>query len=220
MNVAIVLSGGCGKRFGDDIPKQYHELKGQPVINYVVEAALKSQKTDRIILVIDEEYIKYVHEAKNSKIDCVPNGKERVYSVKNGLDFINDNYNCSNVIILDAVSPMITSKIIDDYFELIEKYDVVTTAKKCVGEIFNLTKFEKINRNNYYFCHSPEAYKFKELYKNIDLNSEYTELIYHYDKEPNIYFYTEFTNLVKITYKSDILYCEALMNCQDENERK
>ena len=49
MNVAIVLSGGCGKRFGDDIPKQYHNLNGKPVINYVIEATLESKKIDEII---------------------------------------------------------------------------------------------------------------------------------------------------------------------------
>ena len=51
----------------------------------------------------------------------------------------------------------------------------------------------------------------KEILKNIDKNSIYTELIYHYKQEPKIYFYTEFKNNVKITYKADILYCEALL---------
>ncbi len=218
MNIGIILSGGLGKRFGDNIPKQYHKLNGKPVINYVVKAALESKNIDEIVLVIDKEYTSYVDEMDNAKIHCVPNGKERVDSIINALEFIKQNYKCSNVIIMQAVSPMITSQIIDDYIDLLNEYDVVTTAEKCVGEIFNMNHFERINRNDYYFCQSPEAFKFEELYENIDRNSLYTELIYHYPKEPKIYFYTNFKNNVKITYKSDILYCESLL--LSENKAK
>ncbi len=32
MNVALVLAGGTGTRLGEDIPKQYIEVKGKPII--------------------------------------------------------------------------------------------------------------------------------------------------------------------------------------------
>lgn len=212
MNVGIILSGGCGKRFGDDLPKQYHKLNGRTVIDYVVDALLKSKTIDEIVLVIDKEYLKYVTQISNPRIHCVSNGKERVDSILNALDFINENYVCSKVIITQAVSPLITSEIVDEYINLLDNYNVVTTAEKCVGEIFNINKFERIKRDEYYFCQSPEAFNFKELLDNIDRNSEYTELIYHYKVEPKIYFYTEFKNNIKITYKRDLMYCEALLN--------
>lgn len=213
MNIAVILSGGVGKRFGAKIPKQYLDLCGKPVINYVIEAALSSKKIDEIVLVIDDDYLDYVEEISNPKIHTVPNGKERVYSVLNALNYINDNYkNCNKLLILQAVSPFITTKIINDYFNLLDEYDVVTTAQKCTGEIFNVKKYKKVNRNDYYFCQSPEAFHFKDLLTNIKVKSKYSELIYHYSFEPKVCFYTDFVDNVKLTTKEDLAYCEFLMS--------
>jgi len=217
MNVAIILSGGSGKRFGSNLPKQYLDLCGRPVIEYVIDAALASKRIDEIVLVIDSEYLEIVTNSNNDKIHIVPNGKERLYSVKNGLDYINQNFNdCENVIVLQAVSPFVTEELIDTYIDSLNHYDVVTTAEKCVGEVFNIKNYEKLNRNDYYFCQSPEAFKFKELYQNIDTESEYSELIYHYPNEPKILYYLDFHNNVKLTYKADLEYAEFLMKSKNE----
>ena len=213
MNVAIVLSGGKGKRFGEDIPKQYMDLCGKKVIDYVIDAVLQSKTIDEIVLVIDSEYEGYVSKIKDKRIHTVKNGKERLNSVKNGLDYIKENFsNCDKVIITQAVSPLITSEIIDDYINNLIYYDVVTTAEKCPGEIFKIDDYKKRDREKYYFCQSPEAFKFDELYKYIDVESKYSELIYHYEKEPKIMFYTEFHNNIKLTFKSDLQYCEFLIS--------
>ena len=95
---------------------------------------------------------------------------------------------------------------------MLDEYDVVTTAQKCTGEIFNVEKYKKMDRNNFYFCQSPEAFHFKDLMSNIDVNSKYSELIYHYSFEPKIYFYTEFMDNVKLTTVEDLEYCEFLMS--------
>lgn len=212
MNVAIILSGGVGSRFGSKIPKQYLDLCGKPVINHVMEAAFSSEAIDEIVLVIDKEYLPLVNTEGDKKVHIVSNGKERVYSVKNALDYINDKLpNCENIIILQAVSPFITPNLIEKYFESLNIYDVVTTAERCVGELFNVKKYEKINRQDYYFCQSPEAFKFKDLYECLDVNSPYTELIYHYKTEPKIYYYFDFENNIKLTYKADLDYANFLM---------
>ncbi len=212
MNVAIILSGGVGKRFASDIPKQYMDLCGKPVIEYVLEAALNSKSIDQIVLVMDDKYKSYIKQYENKKVHIVPNGKERLYSIKNGLDFIKENFkSCNNIIILQAVSPFITSKLIDKYINLLNYYDVITTAEKCPGELFNIKNYEKLNRNDFYFCQSPEAFKFKELYECIDTKSIYSELIYHYIEKPKICYYTDFEDNVKLTFKSDLEYAKFLM---------
>lgn len=37
MNIAIVLAGGTGTRLGGDIPKQYIEVSGKPIISYCLD---------------------------------------------------------------------------------------------------------------------------------------------------------------------------------------
>ena len=34
MTIALILSGGTGTRLGFDIPKQYIEVNGRPIISY------------------------------------------------------------------------------------------------------------------------------------------------------------------------------------------
>ena len=50
MNVAMILSGGSGKRFGQEVPKQYQLVLGKPVVQYVVEAVKKVPKIDKVFL--------------------------------------------------------------------------------------------------------------------------------------------------------------------------
>lgn len=221
MNVAVLLSGGKGTRFGGDIPKQYMDLCGRPVVNYVIDAVFESKKINELVLVIDDEMKEYIEDINNEHIHCVPNGKERLYSVKNGLDYIKNHYpNCERTIIVQATSPFITGKIIDDYINCLDEYDVVTTAKKCPGEIFNINNYKRRERDEYYFCESPEAFKFDELYKYIDTESKYSELIYHYDYEPKIKFYTEFKNNIKLTFYEDLEHCEFLMQKKNKMQKK
>lgn len=219
MNVAIILSGGVGKRFGAKVPKQYLDLCGKPVIEYVVDSALKSEFADEIVIVMNEDYIDYVKERNNPKIHFVKNGKERIDSVKNGLNYIKENFpECEKITMLQAVSPFITSEHIDSYFKLLDDYDVVTTAEKCPGELFNINNYEKIDRNEYYFCQSPEAFWFRDLLQNIDENSKYTELIYHYPGTPKVCYYLDFKYNVKLTYESDLKYSEFLMQQKDNRK--
>lgn len=212
MNVATVLSGGCGKRFGADRPKQYMDLCGRPVIDYVIDAALAAKTIDEVVLVIDDEYKHYVEKIDDERIHTTNNGKERLYSVKNGLDYVKANFtSCDKIIITQAVSPFITPELIDEYIELLNEYDVVTTAEKCPGEIFNIDDYKKRDREKYYFCQSPEAFRFDELYKYIDTESKFSELIYHYEDKPKIKFYTDFKDNVKLTFPGDLEYCKFLM---------
>ena len=37
MNTAIILAGGVGSRVGADIPKQFIEILGKPIISYTIE---------------------------------------------------------------------------------------------------------------------------------------------------------------------------------------
>lgn len=213
MNVAIVLSGGVGNRFGSKIPKQYLDLCGKPVIDYVLDTAYNSKLIDDIVLVLDKQYLSRVNLSKKKKTHIVKNGKERLDSVKNALDYIAKNIpNCKKIIILQAVSPFISTSLVDKYLNLLDEYDVVTTAEKVVGEIFNKNRFEKIKRDDYYFCQSPEAFKFKDLYKCIDISSEYSELIYHYNFSPKIYYNLDCNDNIKLTYKQDLEYANFLMN--------
>lgn len=53
MNIALVLSGGKGRRLGTDIPKQYLEAGGRPVISYCLETLSCHERIDGIQIVAE-----------------------------------------------------------------------------------------------------------------------------------------------------------------------
>ena len=56
MNVALILSGGTGTRLGADIPKQYIEVGGKPIISYCIETISEHNKIDAIQIVADSSW--------------------------------------------------------------------------------------------------------------------------------------------------------------------
>ena len=68
MNFIVIMSGGAGDRVGAYIPKQYHVVAGKPVIDYVIDACVASQKADKIAIVMDKNWINYSDKIKKVNI--------------------------------------------------------------------------------------------------------------------------------------------------------
>lgn len=64
MNIAMIMSGGVGRRFGSVIPKQYNLIKGKAVIDYVIQACKQSSLTDAIVVVCDPQCVQFSDELK------------------------------------------------------------------------------------------------------------------------------------------------------------
>lgn len=55
---AIILSAGTGSRMKSNMPKQYMQLLGQPVIYYSIKA-FEDSPVDEIVIVCSADYIEY-----------------------------------------------------------------------------------------------------------------------------------------------------------------
>lgn len=211
MNIVMIMSGGVGKRFGASIPKQYANLKGRPIIDYVIDAVNMSKKCDKVVCVIDKQYISLSDKLLNSNIDFVDNGDTRLRSVKNGLDFIKNNYSCEKVIIVDAVAPFLYGKLIDDYFSFLDEYDCVITAQHITGALTDIDNND-YDRDKFIITQSPEGYIFDKLYNNFDVNYMYQEMAGMLGKDSKRYYNFDFKYNIKLTYDFELRYIEAMMN--------
>ena len=152
-NVTIIMSGGVGHRFGADRPKQYVKLNGRCVIDYVIDAVKGSELTDEVVVVMDPSCIDYSEELKNSGFHFALNGKERPDSLNSAFEYIKDHFHeCERIIILDAVAPLVTSELIDDYLAKLDEYDAVITCQKITGALGNYD-FDPLDREKYYMTH-------------------------------------------------------------------
>lgn len=86
----IVVAAGSGRRFGVELPKQFHLLGGRPVLMHAVDAMRRYGCGGEVVTVLHPDYISYWTEVcASAGFDpgiLVEGGATRWASVKNAID--------------------------------------------------------------------------------------------------------------------------------------
>ena len=120
-NTAIVVAGGTGSRFGEDIPKQYIELGSKPIICYCLDLFEKCNLIDEVLVVVGENYLGYVSQAIVDKYGyrkikkITTGGETRQESVFSGLSACSTRIDLA--IIHDAVRPFLAMDLLKKTIE-------------------------------------------------------------------------------------------------------
>lgn len=120
---AVIVAGGSGKRMGAELPKQYLELAGRPVLMHTIERFKAFNESIELITVLPENQLRFWSDLQikysfNIPQTIVIGGRARFFSVKNGLKFVDDD---SLVAIHDGVRPFVSLDTISRCFEAAEK---------------------------------------------------------------------------------------------------
>jgi 2-C-methyl-D-erythritol 4-phosphate cytidylyltransferase len=120
---AVIVAGGSGKRMGAEIPKQFLELAGRPVLMHTIERFKAFSESIEIITVLPENQLRHWMELQKQYSFTVPQtivkgGSTRFYSVRNGLKFVNKP---GIVAIHDGVRPFVSLDTIRRCFSVAEK---------------------------------------------------------------------------------------------------
>jgi len=85
---AVVPAAGVGKRMGADVPKQYLEVLGKPVLQHTLERLLSVEALAGIAVAlgVEDGYWPELPCSNHPKIHRAPGGKERADSVLSGLN--------------------------------------------------------------------------------------------------------------------------------------
>lgn len=198
--IILMMSGGSGQRFGSDTPKQYCEMAGRPVIEYALDAC-RFSKADDVVIVTAQNYLDPIHEKYG--FPTTVGGSNRTISLYNGLQYVKQHYDCDKIIIVNAVCPLMTEEQLDRYFNLLDDYDYVLTAWRVVS---SLHKFDGTNveRNDYFQCMEPEAYRFDLLYENYKVDYPAPYIFHQIPKTANGFYCFDYPYTMKITYAFDI----------------
>ena len=107
---------------------------------------------------------------------------------------------CARVVILDAVRPLVTPELLDEYLRLIgEGWDAVSTVQPITDSLGCLDAHE-VDRSRYYLMQSPEAYNFPLLYAHFRPDSPLTEVAHQLPADSRLYLYRDFPENPKLTY--------------------
>jgi len=119
----VIVAGGSGKRMGAEIPKQFLELAGRPVLMHTIERFKAFDESIEIITVLPENQLLHwcdLQEKHKFKVPqtLVKGGNHRFFSVRNGLKFVNTP---GLVAIHDGVRPFVSIDTIKRCFETAER---------------------------------------------------------------------------------------------------
>lgn len=129
MNIAILLAGGSGSRFGADRPKQFLEVDGCTVLEHSIRAFHRSEQIDEIIIITRQDFVEEVRQmsALYPKVKHVrPGGKERYHSTLSALEVCTDADDL--LLIHDAVRPLVSEAIISRCVDALKSYDAIGVA--------------------------------------------------------------------------------------------
>lgn len=173
---AIVLSAGKGNRMHSDIPKQYMDMQGYPVIYYALKA-FEESKVDDIILVTGAEDVVFctkdiVQKYHFTKVkEVVPGGAERYLSVREGLKRAQ---NADYVLIHDGARPMIGIEDIEKSMQMVEQEDacaLATPVKDTIKIVTGGYVTDTPDRNTLWAMQTPQSFS-TELLRNAYIQLE------------------------------------------------
>lgn len=171
--IVIIAAGGKGTRIQSNLPKQYMNLMGKPVLMHTMEAF--ASEVDKVIVVLHPEMISFWKElCKEYKFEMphelVTGGETRFQSVRNGLSYIFNSYphyleNNAAIAIHDAARPVISKNLIQVSFDLASKGICNVLATKSINSIRlgNEESSYAIDRNTVWQIQTPQTFPAKVL---------------------------------------------------------
>ena len=177
MNTAIIVAAGSGTRFDSEIPKQFIEIFGKPLVVHTLERFENCPQIDEIILVLPEkkvdEFSKIIEKYNLGKLkQIVAGGNSRAESVLNGLKAV-DSENCELVAVHDGARPLVSIEEISKTIKTARK----TGAACLVGKVTDTIKkvsggkiVETIDRENLRRALTPQIFKYEILLRAFEQN--------------------------------------------------
>ena len=215
----IIVAGGSGKRMGGALPKQFSFVGGEPILARTINAFRKALPSSRIVVVLPAEYIEFWKNLSArfevAKHSVVEGGKERFYSVRNGIEALSDAVDL--IAIQDGVRPFASKKMILRTVDCASKNGSAIPVVKAVdsyrmveGEVSHI-----IDRTPLRIVQTPQIFAAPILRAAYDteFRTEFTDdaSVVEYSGEKVALCEGEYTN-IKITTPADLVIAEAIAN--------
>ena len=176
MIFAVILAGGTGSRMGStDMPKQFLEIKGKPILNHTVEKFLPNPQFEKVIVLSPRAWIGHTKEiirkytGKSDKIAVIEGGVTRNETIMNAIAYIDKEYGLDDdtvIVTHDSVRPFVTHRIIDENIKTALSCGACDTVIPATDTIVE-GDGEKItsipDRRKMYQGQTPQSFKAKML---------------------------------------------------------
>ena len=178
IKTAIIVAGGKGERMNAEIPKQFLEIHGKPILMHTLEVFRRYDASMELILVLPSVQIEFWKElCKKHAFDIphqiVSGGQTRFQSVKNGLKATRSNL---LIAVHDGVRPLVSIDTIERCFDEAEKSGAAIPVIDLVESIRQISENESssVDRSAYKLVQTPQVFESELLKKAYE--QEFTPL--------------------------------------------
>lgn len=166
----IIVAGGSGTRMGAEIPKQFIELDGLPILMHTLGNLHAMDSTLQLVLVLPEAQMDYWEALCSKHSWRVPHhlangGDTRFLSVKSGLDLVDGEL----VGIHDGVRPFVSRQVVEACFSVASESGAAIPVVPIVQSLRKLNEdsSEAVDRNEYRAVQTPQCFQTSILKKSF-----------------------------------------------------
>jgi 2-C-methyl-D-erythritol 4-phosphate cytidylyltransferase len=214
---AIIVAAGSGSRFSSEIPKQFLELSGKPVIVHSIERFESSPSVDEIVLVLAQTYLDAIDVTRFSKVtSVVAGGDMRAESVLKGLDAVSSE--TSIVAVHDGARPLVTVDEIERTVAKAKETGAACLVAPVTDTIKSIRDNEiaaTLDRTKLRRALTPQAFRIDVLRKafdGVELSESITDECYLVERLGHpISIIEGGPHNIKITHREDLILAEALL---------
>lgn len=186
MNYAIIVAGGSGKRMKSEVPKQFLELCGKPVLYHTIQRFLDFSNELQIILVLpanepyNHEFMqRYFPDQQNIRV--VEGGDTRFHSVQNGLQSIEGN---GIVFIHDGVRPLVSQEVMQQCYKTASQQGNAIPCIELKDSLRNIHTHgnQAVSRSEFRSIQTPQTFSLQAI--KAAYKQDYTE---HFTDEASVF---------------------------------
>ncbi len=232
MNIGVILAGGFSRRMNHscNLPKQFIEVNGKPVIAYTIENLQSDPLIDHILVAARREHFALVEEIKSkfglSKIKWLSeSGEQRHDSLYNALKYLEGVCKPDDIIVsLSAVAPILSREAFRESIAAARESGAATTAMPLRNTLIVAGEggaiLEIPDRGNFRVITEPHAYRYgvireaydraySEHYFDASVTDD-AQILHHAGFEQVII--DGNTDFIKITFQNDVRVFEQYIN--------
>ncbi|HKS07907.1 MAG TPA: 2-C-methyl-D-erythritol 4-phosphate cytidylyltransferase [Pyrinomonadaceae bacterium] len=180
MNIAIIAAAGTGSRMASDLPKQFLQLAGTPIIFHTLKPFELCDSIQEVIVVLPPEasaaFLAQAGKHDLRKLTRVlPGGVTRADSVKRGLMAIR-SATAEIVAVHDGVRPFVTVEEIEETVETARRDGaaiLATPVTDTIKVVDGQAVVETLARQNLRQALTPQCFRYellRQAYDTADVN--------------------------------------------------
>lgn len=171
---AVIFAGGIGQRMkSKDIPKQFLEIEGKPIIIRTLEHFSNHPEVDNIVVVCVDTWLDVLKVdlekfGIQKVIATVPGGASGHESIHNGLVEVTKRAKEEDIVLIcDGVRPMLSEELISRCIADARKYETAVPVTPSIDSVLYSEDGESCSKNyrrkNIFITQAPQGYTIRKI---------------------------------------------------------